>query len=94
MSNYTNDAWHLDRDNIRQLMEWLADECGYTESKDIIQVIEKPWKWKREWALCELYYKHSHSSDVHSRDITERCIEAVADGTDAATVALGFGVTL
>lgn len=95
MSRYNNEVWYLDHRNLHQLCEWLADHCGFTESQDVIQVVEKPYNWSREWELCELYFKHINSSDAKSRGICERCIEACEEtDADAATVALEFEVLL
>lgn len=85
--NYTNEAWHLDRDNVQMLAEWLEGHCYWPDTRSLIAYYEKPDKWKREFGLCELARKHPQ--------MDERCIEACDEmDTDAATVALEFGVML
>lgn len=85
--NYTNEAWHLDRDNVFMLAYWLDGHDYFGDACNVIEFFEKPDKWKREFGLCELARKHP--------DMDERCIEACDEvDTDAATVALEFGVLL
>lgn len=83
----TNEAWHLDRDNVQMLAEWLEGHCYWPDTRSVIAYYEKLWKWLREWELCELAHKHPK--------MDQRCHEACEEvDTDAATVALEFGVML
>lgn len=82
-----NDAWHLDRDNVQALAWWLEGHGYWPDTRSVIAYYDKPGNWPREWELCELARKHP--------EMDQRCIEACEEvDTDAATVALEFGVTL
>ena len=45
----TNDDFHF-------FLEWMVNELDYT-AKDIIPIVEKPWKWQKEYEeFIEEYY--------------------------------------
>jgi len=81
--------WHEQHPgNLYQLCEWLVSELAY-DADDLLQVVEKPWNWEREWGLCELWYNADGNEDMK-----QRCIEAVDEETTAEMVAAEFKVTL
>jgi len=83
--------WHEQHPgNLYQLCHWLMSEHCY-DAETLLQVIEKPWNWEREWGLCELYYR---ADSENNEDMKQRCIEAVTYTTTAEMVAAEFGVTL
>lgn len=83
--------WHEQHPgNLYQLCHWLVSEHCY-DAEDILQVIEKPWNWEREWGLCELWYR---ADEEDNQSMKERCIEAVTYAHTAKMVASEFGVTL
>lgn len=41
MSNYTNEAWHLDRNNVQALAEWLEGHCYWRDTRSVIAYYEK-----------------------------------------------------
>ncbi len=38
--------WYDDRENLRNLAEYLIDKDG---DLDTVYFLEKPWKWNEEW---------------------------------------------
>jgi len=83
-----NAWWQQHHGNLYQLCHWLVSEHCY-DAEDILQVVEKPWSWDREWGLCELWYNADGNEGIQ-----QRCIEAVTYTTTAEQVAAEFEVKL
>lgn len=80
--------WHEQHPgNLYQLCHWLVSEVG-DDAETLLEVIEKPGNWKREWGLCELWYQADREKNERMK---QRCVEAVIEGeTTADMVALEF----
>lgn len=41
--------WYAARDNIADLLQWLADRGQLNGVDEAIYLIQKPWKWESEF---------------------------------------------
>jgi len=49
----TAPVWYDNHANLYTLAEWIRSNHGWAFcEKNLIDVLEKPWKWEREWRLA------------------------------------------
>jgi hypothetical protein len=56
-SNYfwENDDWS-------HFLTWMSEEQGFTEAKDIIHIVDEPYKWQKEYEE----YQHQKQKEIDS----------------------------
>lgn len=53
MTTTYDDQWYNNHENLYTLAQWLRENSGWNWVKDnLLDVIEKPWKWDKEWRLA------------------------------------------
>jgi hypothetical protein len=45
-----NGEWWETHNNVLALARALDDEGGFSDTDEVIDFFEKPWKWSPEWA--------------------------------------------
>jgi len=49
----TETPWYDSHENLTTLAEWIRTNHGWNYFKNVIlDVLEKPWKWEKEWRLA------------------------------------------
>jgi hypothetical protein len=69
--------WHEDYRDVVGLATWLDDHDYFPHTRAMLRFFEKPWKWKREFELWELFRS---TRLIHLRS---RCVESLDDNTTA-----------
>jgi len=60
------EKWFTSHDNLTNLYRYLVDKDGQ-ESLDIVDFLEKPWKWENEWNEYQISVHIDDDLDVFDR---------------------------